>query len=72
MIRATESEAFIMKKHKDDRFEYLYTALKMIEEESNIKDELIDTLKEQNELLEKRIDELFSMIKKASDPEQKG
>lgn len=60
-----------MKAHKDDKFEHLYTALKMIENESNLKDELIVALKEQNELLEARMEQLLSMIDKIPDSQKK-
>lgn len=61
-----------MKAHNDDKFEILYTSLELIEKEFRLKDELIATLKEQNELLEARIAQLLSMIKRSSDPEKKG
>ena len=56
-----------MKPHKNDKFKDLYTSLELIEKEIQLKDELIATLKEQNELLEARIAQLFAMIKQYKD-----
>ena len=61
-----------MKPHKNDKFEDLYTSLELIEKEIQLKDELIDTLKEQNELLEARIAQLFAMIKQYKDLNKEG
>lgn len=61
-----------MKPHKNDKFEDLYTSLELIEKEIQLKDELIATLKEQNELLEARIAQLFAMIKQYKDLNKEG
>ena len=58
-----------MKTYNNDIFEQLYTSLKMLEKESKLKDELIDTLTEHNRLLEARIEELFSIVHQISDSE---
>lgn len=54
----------------EEKFEILYTSMQLIEKELRLKDELIAVLKEQNELLETRIDQLLSMIKQLPGPEQ--
>ena len=61
-----------MKPHKNDKFEDLYTSLELIEKEIQLKDELIATLKEQNELLEARIAQLLAMMKQYKDLNKKG
>ena len=61
-----------MKPHKNDKFEDLYTSLELIEKEIQLKDELIATLKDQNELLEARIAQLFAMIKQYKDLNKEG
>lgn len=61
-----------MKTHKNDKFENLYTSLELIEKEIQLKDELIATLKEQNELLETRIAQLLVMMKQSKDLNKKG
>lgn len=61
-----------MKTCKNDKFEDLYTSLELIEKEIQLKDELIATLKEQNELLEARIAQLLAMLKQYKDLNKKG
>lgn len=61
-----------MKPHKNDKFKDLYTSLELIEKEIQLKDELIATLKEQNELLEARIAQLLAMMKQYKDLNKKG
>lgn len=61
-----------MKTHKNDKFENLYTSLELIEKEIQLKDELIATLKEQNELLEARMAQLLAMMKQSKDLNKKG
>ena len=61
-----------MELSNDEKLEMLYTAMDLMEKESRIKDELIAALKEQNELLEKRIAQLLSMMDKPLETEQKG
>lgn len=61
-----------MKAHHDDRFEILYTSIELIEKEFQLKDELIATLKEQNELLEARIAQLLSLMQGPLDSQKKG
>ena len=61
-----------MKTRKNTKFEDLYTALELIEKEIQLKDELIATLKEQNELLEARIAQLLAMMKQYKDLNKEG
>lgn len=56
----------------EEKLEILYTSMKLMEKESRLKDELIVALKEQNELLEKRIAQLLSMMDKPLEPKKKG
>lgn len=61
-----------MELSNDEKFELLYTSMKLLEKESRLKDELIAALKEQNALLETRIAQLLSMMDKPLETEQKG
>ena len=61
-----------MKTRKNTKFEDLYTSLELIEKEIQLKDELIATLKEQNELLEARIAQLLAMMKQYKDLNKEG
>ena len=56
----------------EEKLEMLYTAIKLMEKEAQLKDELITVLKEQNELLEERIAQLLSMADGSFDPQKKG
>lgn len=61
-----------MELSNDEKFELLYTSMKLLEKEFRLKDELIAVLKEQNALLETRIAQLLSMMDKPLETEQKG
>lgn len=61
-----------MELSNDEKFELLYTSMKLLEKEFRLKDELIAALKEQNALLETRIAQLLSMMDKPLETEQKG
>ena len=48
--------------NKDEELALLYTTVELMEKEARLREELIVTLKERNDLLETRIAELTSLL----------